>query len=308
MRRLLVPLALALAAAAAAPAAADEEIATLTDPTAVDAYAGRLVWSEPDAATGRYRLMTRAGSGPVEPVAVPERSEPFDVDLGPDAAGRTVAVYSRCGGGCDLYRYDFATGHERRLARPSTAGRESLPALWGGRVAFVRSVRGRDRLYVQGLAGGPAREVRGGRGTYDEIDLRGERVAFVRDRTTRGGDRTEYTLLVGRGGRTARLVDRAASGLLSSVAIRKPRFAGGALVYALVRFGAAGNRFLRYDLATRRTTEALGRHGLLAAAFDRARFLYLRTDFDEDPTVGCRGDAQDPSRCTLALTGPIAFR
>lgn len=105
----------------------------------------------------------------------------------------------------------------------------------------------------------------------------------------------------------ARLLERAASGLLSSVAIRKPAFEGGALVYAITRFGAAGNRFHRYDLGTRRTRMTLGRRGLLAAAFDAGRILYLQTSFDEDSSGICRADDDDPSTCTLGLTDPVDF-
>jgi hypothetical protein len=141
--------------------------------------------------------------------------------------------------------------------------------------------------------------VRGGRGTYRQIDLRGRRVAFARSR--RGGDRTEYQLLVGRGGHVARLVDRAASGLLSSVAILKPRLVGGAVVYALSRYGAAGNRFLRVALPGGRTREAISRQGIVAAAFDAGRFLYMQSSFP--PDEGC-GDAT----CTLARSDPVAFR
>ena len=93
-----------------------------------------------------------------------------------------MAVYTRCGGSCDLYLYDFAKRAERRLNRPSSASDEWLPAIWRNRVAFVRNVGRRDHLYVQSLEGGTAHEIRGGRGFYDEIDLRGRRVAFVRDR------------------------------------------------------------------------------------------------------------------------------
>jgi hypothetical protein len=297
MRRSLA-LALLLLAAAAAPARADETIAQLTEPGGVDAWGGRLVWSEP--AGERFRLMTRLGTGPVEAVPVRTRAEPFDVDLGPRTGGGMVAAYSRAG---DLYAYDFTARTERKLARQSTSEGEFLPAIWRSRVAFVRA----GRLFVQKLAGGKAREVRGGRGSYDEIDLHDRRVAFVRDRSTRGGDRLEYQLLIQRGTAVARLVDRAASGLLSSVAIRKPAFEGGALVYAITRFGAAGNRFYRYDLRTRHTIQALGRRGLLAAAFDAGRFLYLRTSFDEDSSGICRADTDDPSTCTLGLTDPVAF-
>jgi hypothetical protein len=167
-------------------------------------------------------------------------------------------------------------------------------------------MHGRARLYVQPLAGGAAREVRGGRGAYEQIDLRGTRVAFARRRSTRGGDRTEYQLLLGRAGGVARLVDRAASGLLSSVSILKPAFAGGALVYALSRYAAAGNRFLHYDLRSRRTREAVSRRGLIEAAFDGGRFLYLQSSYDR--ATGCHVEPDDPARCTLARTDRVAFR
>ncbi len=300
MRRPLLCALLALCAAA--PARADETIAQLADPTPVDAWGGRLVWSERAAGTERYRLMTRLGDGPAEAGPVRAHRGPFAADLGPGPGGGMLAAYARAG---DLYAYDFATGRERRLGRQSTGARERLPSVWHERVAFVRRVRGHARLYVQPLAGGAAREVRGGRGAYEQIDLRGARVAFVRSR--QAGDRHEYQLLVGRGGRVARLVDRAASGLLSSVAILKPAFADGALVYAVSRLAAAGNRFLRYDLGTRRTREAISHRGLLAAAFDGGRFLYVQTTI-EDRSAGCRATADDPSTCTLARTDPVSFR
>ena len=286
MRRTLA-FTLLLLAAAAAPARADETIAQLADPAPVDARGGRLVWSEKLPGATRYRLMTREGAQPAEAVPVPSRAEPFDVDLGPGADGATVASYSRGGA---LYVFDFATGRERSLDTP---GR--LPAVWRDRIAFVRG----GRLYVRPLAGGAARELRGGRGRYEQIDLRGGRVAFARSR--RGGDRTEYQLLVGRGGHVARLVDRAASGLLSSVAIRKPRLVKGAVVYALSRYGAAGNRFFRVTLPGGRAREAVSRQGIVAAAFDAGRFLYVKSDFP--PGEGC-GD----TTCPLALTDPVSFR
>ena len=273
MRRTLLCALFALVLAA--PARADEPVASLGDPTGVDAYAGRLVWSERVAGTERFRLMTREG-----PVPVAERGGPFDVDLGPGGA----AVYSRAG---RLFRFDFATGQERALGL-----RGRLPAVWRGRLAFVRG----GRLLVG--RPGAFRAVRGGRGAFEQIDLRGGRVAFVRSR--RGGDRTEYQLLTGRGGHAARLVDREASGLLSSVAIRKPRLLDGAVVYALSRYGAAGNRFRRVALPGGREREAVSHQGILAAAFDRGRFLYLRSS--SPPGEGC------PESCPLALSDPVAFR
>ncbi len=62
-------------------------------PTTVAAYRGTVAFSR--YADGRYTLVLQTGR--VEtPVRTPPRDVPFDVDLGPDGRGTTVAVYSRC--------------------------------------------------------------------------------------------------------------------------------------------------------------------------------------------------------------------
>jgi hypothetical protein len=122
------------------------------------------------------------------------RRAPFDVDLGPDAHGRTVAVYSRCrtedtggspefGGfgepqlarGCDLYEYSFATARELRLRLPGTrATSEYMPAIWGHTIAFARIFERRKGragavpwLYYARLPSGRARRTaHGTRGAY----------------------------------------------------------------------------------------------------------------------------------------------
>jgi hypothetical protein len=50
----------------------------------IDAFAGRVVWSDYDAAAGAWRLMENVG-GVTRAVAVALRSTPFDVDLADDA-------------------------------------------------------------------------------------------------------------------------------------------------------------------------------------------------------------------------------
>jgi hypothetical protein len=163
--RLILPT-LLLALVLPATAAADERTLTTVTPAVrsdraapsfpvVDAYAGRVVWSDYDAGADVWRLMEHV-SGLVRAVPVPPRSTPFDVDLGPDGSGGTVAVYSRCARrlphdepappqnagrryGCDLYAYSFATGRERELSRASSGGDEAWPAVWGSRLAFVRT-------------------------------------------------------------------------------------------------------------------------------------------------------------------------
>jgi hypothetical protein len=59
----------------------------------VDVLGGVTVWSAP--ADGGYALMARSAAGVVR-LPVRPRAVPFDVDLGPEANGGIVAVYSRC--------------------------------------------------------------------------------------------------------------------------------------------------------------------------------------------------------------------
>jgi hypothetical protein len=287
MRRIVV-LALLSLAAAAPPARADETLAELARPTPVDAWNGRIVYEQDGA------VMTRVGDGAPERLPVRPGGR---IDLGPGPRGAMVAAYARGG---DLFTYDFGDGRERRLSR--TAARERLPSVWKGRVAFVRA----RRLWVRPIGGGAAREVRGGRGDYTSLDLHGRRVAFARVRFP--GDRTEWQMLTQGGRGVARLIDRAASGLLSRVEMLRPTIQGGGISYAVARRGAAGQRFLRYDLATRRLREAVSRNGILSAAYDRGRFLYVQTGSDEDGAGRCSAPDGTPGPCLLRRSDPIAFR
>ena len=156
-------------------AQADDLVATPSRATPVSAYAGRVAWSAYDPAQNAYVLMTSAG-GVTSAVPVAPRTVPFDVDLGPDQNGDTVAAYSRCrrepgmrppaagnaivqlptwetGRGCDIYRFTFATGRETPIAvANSPTASEFLPTVWKARVAFARvyerkrGVAGRPRL------------------------------------------------------------------------------------------------------------------------------------------------------------------
>ena len=91
--RRIAAITLLFGAFAAAPAAADDTIGQVADPSPVDAWAGRQIWSERHDATGRFRLMTRT-SGAATAIPVPERRAPFDVDLGPGPDGSTVGITS----------------------------------------------------------------------------------------------------------------------------------------------------------------------------------------------------------------------
>ena len=193
-------------------AQADTIVATVPNPSAVSIYNGRLVWSSFDPARNGFLLMTRVG-GVTTPVPVATRSVPFDVDLGPDRNGETVAVYSRCrrepdfttavgnaiinqfpdwrsGRGCDLYKFDFDSGRETGVrAVSSKSASEFLPSIWRARIAFARvyerrSGRAGQRayLYYSSTAGsGQAKHLPAGPRATDRVCTirRGKRVCRV---------------------------------------------------------------------------------------------------------------------------------
>lgn len=187
-------------------------------PTPVAAHGGRLAWSRFDPAVGAYRLVTRLGDE-VASVPVAPRREAFDIDLGPAAGGGVAAVYSRCEnptgmpldseqrrppGGCDLFRYDFATGAEQLLRGASTEqASEYLPSIAGDRVAFARVYERREGrrgrlpyVYVRRIAGAEHSErqpggARGltGRPGPTSLDLAGRRLALTWGRRLHDGKR-----------------------------------------------------------------------------------------------------------------------
>ena len=77
---------------------ADDVLATLPSlqQGRLSAYAGQVVWSE--QITQDVNVLMRWRAGRVDRLPVRSRKVPFDLDLGPDARGRAVAVYSRCAG------------------------------------------------------------------------------------------------------------------------------------------------------------------------------------------------------------------
>lgn len=201
----------ALVAASGAPAYAQSPDETVHRPARASAYGDTLVASVFDQATNTYRLSVRSDTG-LTPLPVASRSVPFDVDVGPGEDGRPVAVYSRCGQepiqpspttalpewptgiGCDIFRYDLATGQETKVAGASTnESSEYLPAIWEDEVAFARTYTSREGrrgrlpyLYVRPLDGGGSdRQPGGARGSDGfengprAIDLYGRRLAFV---------------------------------------------------------------------------------------------------------------------------------
>lgn len=172
--------------------------------TSVDALDGKLVWSTFDRTARRFRLVELdRRSGAVRRLPVASRGVAFDVDLGRDAGGRVVAVYSRCrreprthlplvvkvdltsGDGCRLRRFDFGTRRERELRAPVRRGRSAfLPTLWRGRLVWHESAGSRRSFRPTTLLSGTlrsrtrtqVRRIPAGHVPTD-VDLRGRRVA-----------------------------------------------------------------------------------------------------------------------------------
>ena len=144
----LLLFALIMPSAGAHPAGASAvELARITRPAPVSAYGGWVAWSAYDASVQRYRLMVwHAGTVRTPPIGA--ASQPFNVDLGPDASGRPVAVFSRCpprgtsAGSCDIDLLDLTTGHERRTkAAADPAFDETAPSIWRDILVFARAKR-----------------------------------------------------------------------------------------------------------------------------------------------------------------------
>lgn len=339
MRRLSVPLLTIVGLLAAAPAAQAEtgDIARLDRATPIAAYGGRLLWSSYDAAGRRYVLTTRA-DGITSAVPVAPRSVPFDADLGPDAQGHVVAVYSRCareigpsgsfapplynrGRGCALYEYDFAGARETRLATADApAASEFWPTIWKGTLAFGRTYDRKPAypyIYTRPVAGnarstrqpgGPRNQCLRGQcsdptlSRPEDLDLYGRRLAFTwRYAGSADGLSTEIRMDTIRGGHVR--VAAQGGGGLTHVELGWPAFEAGRLEFTRGCFGDPGGcpgRFglSSYAIASGRTQTAPADSAAMLS-HDRDRGVtYLL--IDEQPGTDCMGDPAVPGgTCVL---------
>lgn len=285
-----------------------------------------MAFSDFDATAGVYRLMVRDGTG-IAALPVAPRKIAFDVDLGPGESG-TVAVYSRCATenadwrrqrGCDIYVYDFASGHEKKLAGVSTdQASEYLPAIWRDSVAFVRVYEERSGrrgvypyLYVRPLAGGRSVRMPGGsRGANGgpgptALDLYGHNLAF--SWVYQGsGEGPTVEMRYDRLGGGHRVVDHSRSGALSHVTMLAPTFDAGRLYFGKDRRQAAGDRVERYRIATEQLDEAPGRPETEALAYEASHFYYLQSN--DETLGGCvPSRPTDPSTCRLYRRDTVNF-
>jgi hypothetical protein len=148
----------------------------------VSSFRDLVAWSVRDRAYGRYRLVARRGRGRIHAIGVPERAEPFDVDLGPGPDGVPWAVYSR--GGRVVGAPISPAGAERVIGPRGTS-----PAIWQRRIVFFRDRHQRGlELWTGWLNGTRYRRLTlppidphypDGPSLPEGIDLRGRTVAYA---------------------------------------------------------------------------------------------------------------------------------
>jgi hypothetical protein len=294
--------------------------------SSLSAFRGRLLWSDYQPEKRQYVLLTRVdGSETLDQVPVPGRLKPFEADLGKDASGHGVAVYSRCKGdpsgparGCAVFAYDFAAARERRLALRLRGSRPLLASIWGARLAVVtrRSPRSPARVQVCRLParGGQCRQLPGGplgakprRDTgATAIDLQGRRAVFAWFylRRSDGSRRRSEILLVPdvTAGTRARLirVARASAGGAGSAAVYSPSIDRGGVYWArggqTCDFPSAPNAVGRYDVRRRRGHELRWSRRVQALAHSGSA-LYA---------ILC-GSAQPPADSMVARVEPNPF-
>jgi hypothetical protein len=331
---------LLLAGALAAPATARAEtgdLAKLDRNTPIAAYGGRLLWSTYDGANGQYALTTRA-NGITSAVPVARRSVPFDADLGPDADGHVVAVYSRCtreitpsgsfapslynrGRGCDLYEFDFATAHETKLATASAPrASEFWPTIWKGTLAFGRAYDGKPDypyVYARSLTGsGPSTRQPGGprnacaRGQCsdprlsrpEDLELYGRRLGFTWRYAGFGEGLSTDIRMDTLGGAQVRVAHQGGGGL-TQVELGWPAFESGRLEFSRGCFGDPGGCPGRYGLSS----YGIGSGATQTAPTDTPAILSHDRDggvsyllIDTQPGTDCMGDPAVPGgTCVL---------
>lgn len=138
--------ALLVASLAGSAAIAGAVAPVALDPSGISvaAYGGWAAWSRPDAMTKSYALVLRSPEGAISLAPVAESAAPFDVELGPTGRSRVSAVYSRCSKatalkGCHILELPLGVaGATERALVPPGGGSDHEPAIWDGRLVFLR--------------------------------------------------------------------------------------------------------------------------------------------------------------------------
>lgn len=289
-----------LVAVGAAPVAhgADRVLARVPVPVPLASHGDTLAYSRVDEA-GRWRLVIWA-NGVARDLPVNPSDRPFDVDLGKGSRGsRVEAVYSECEGrdDCVLRRVDAATGESLENEMGTLAG-DTRPSAHEGHVVW----RTGSTLRTGHMGNPTGRSSRVAGPLPNGWDL-GENRRLL---TTTGGfrpakDRTDVHLRL-----AGKVLHNASSGLLSSVRFGRPTLTATHAWVAQVRYGGAGQRFVRVHLRTRRKTMATGRGGMQDAVpvGDRAAYLWSGSGIEGE----CSAPGDPATPCEVRLTGRLSYR
>jgi hypothetical protein len=303
---------IATSAGAAASASAATVISTEPAPTQVAAYHGVLMWSQLDPSTGNYRLVKSTGRGdPPVVVPVPQRAEPFDIDLGSNRSGSIYAVYTRDG---DIFRMAVASGVETKITKlssPTLAERD--PTIMRGEIGFIRREGSSDQLRVGDMTSAST----GSRFLVKKpailsAEIATSHVAYVEQTTGYGfGSRTVHVRNLSTGHDQSVYV--ANSGGANFAGVTKPAYADdlGAFVWARTNNGSdAGNRIVRYTLRGSRLSYGQGSSRWNSLAWTGVADLgaVASSTIAGGETVGT-DSCQDAGRnyCTVEVTGPVSF-
>jgi hypothetical protein len=268
-----------LIAEAACPSPVAPQLKQLSGCSGVSAHDGRLVWSAYDSTARAFVLMT-ASRSVVARAPVPARAQPFDADLGEDARGRVVALYSRCAGdpggppsGCTVRELGFGAGATEHALLPGVRSDAPLvPSRWGTRVAIARRVaRGNreaalcaaaERPRCRALPGGPLgpRSLRRAAGPTT-IDVDAHRVAMGWFWQRNDIVRTHAILVETFAATRATTVVQVGAGGAGNAAVHSPALDGRFVYYAngnaSCDYQSASNAVGRYDLRRRTLHDVL---------------------------------------------------
>ena len=297
-------------ATASAAQAAPTTLFAEPAPTRVAAWDGTVMWSHFDAATTSYALMGSVGGGAPVPVAIaPRGGAAFDIDLGTDGDGATVAVYTRGG---DIYRLDVATGREAKVTKLSTPRIERDPTIQRGAIAFIRRSGDYDQLRIADGSKGSRLIVK--RRTILRAELGDRHIAYVESGARgAGGVQTVHIRNLRSG--ADRTVYRAVSGGSNSARVTRPTYIAKpqGFLWARTNLGSgAGNRIVRYTLGDSKLAYAPGsvRYNTTAWASETLGAVTAGSLDGSESRGACSDRVGGPlaGYCDVVLSGPLQFK
>ena len=104
-----------------------------------------VIWERPGFGRASGARLRERAKGRVRNLPMQASPNYAGVELGTDAAGHSVAIYSRCAAkySCQVYTYRFDTGAERLVPGVSQSGCDEFgAAISGGVISFGRGPRG----------------------------------------------------------------------------------------------------------------------------------------------------------------------